>query len=60
MSGEYLNRCVVNPLARKFYLYSTLGTEREVSCETIEQFMNVLECVRSKLDEKTLIYSDPL
>ena len=60
MKGEYLSRCVVNPLTRKFYLYSTLGTEREVSCETIEQFMDVLECVRSKLDEKTLAYSDVL
>ena len=60
MDNEYLNRCVVNPLTMKFYLYSTLGTEKEVSCETMEQFMNVLECVRSKLDEKTLVYSDVL
>jgi hypothetical protein len=60
MDEEYLSRCVVDPLARKFYLYSTIGTERQVSCETINQFINVLELVRSKLDDKTLAYANPL
>jgi hypothetical protein len=60
MNDEMLTRCVVDPLARKFYLYSSLGTERQVSCETVNQFMNVLELVRSLLDEDTLAYSNPL
>jgi hypothetical protein len=56
---EYLSRCVVDTLARKFYLYSSEGGEKVVECETIEQFMNVLEVVRTQLDEETLVYSNP-
>jgi hypothetical protein len=50
---------VVDTLARKFYLYSSEGDERIVECETVEQFMNVLDVVRSQLDEETLAYSNP-
>ena len=57
---EYLSRCVVDTLARKFYLYSSEGGERVVECETVEQFMNVLEVVRTQVDEETLVYSNPL
>ena len=56
---EFLTRCVVDTLARKFYLYSNEGDERVVECETVEQFMNVLEVVRTQLDENTLVYSNP-
>jgi hypothetical protein len=56
---EVLTRCVVDTLARKFYLYSSEGGEKIVECETVDQFMNVLEVVRSKLDEDTLVYSNP-
>jgi hypothetical protein len=60
MNDEMLTRCVVDPIARKFYLYSSLGTEKQVSCETVNEFMNVLELVRSLLDEDTLAYANPL
>ncbi len=56
---EVLTRCVVDTLARKFYLYSNEGGERVVECESVDQFMNVLEVVRDKLDEDTLVYSNP-
>lgn len=56
---EYLSRCVVDTLARKFYLYSSEGGEKVVECETVEQFMNVLEVVRTQLDDETLVYSNP-
>lgn len=56
---EFLSRCVVDTLARKFYLYSSDGDERVVECETVEQFMNVLEVVRTQVDEDMLAYSDP-
>lgn len=56
---EFLTRCVVDTLSRKFYLYSSEGDERVVECETVEQFMNVLEVVRTQLDQDTLVYSNP-
>ena len=60
MQEEYLTRCVVDPLKRTVYIYSSEGTEREVSCDTVDEFMNVLEFVRATLDEKTLTYANPL
>jgi hypothetical protein len=60
MQDEYLTRCVVDPVKRKFFLYSSEGEERVVDCETVEQFMSVLEMVRDKCDEDTLAYASPL
>ena len=60
MQDEYLARCVVDPIKRKVYLYSNEGTEREVTCDTVDEFMNVLEFVRNNLDEETLSYANPL
>jgi hypothetical protein len=60
MQDEYLTRCVVDPIKRTVYLYSSEGSEKQVSCETVDQFMNVLEFVRATVDEETLVYSSPL
>lgn len=57
---EYLTRCVVDTLSRKFYLYSSEGGEKIVECENIDQFMNVLEVVRTQVSEDCLAYADPL
>ena len=56
---EYLTRCVVDTNARKFYIYSNEGDEREIKCDTVDQFMNVLKVVRAKVDEEDLVYSNP-
>jgi hypothetical protein len=56
---EILTRCVVDMLSRKFYLYSNEGGERVVNCETTDQFMNVLEVVRTQVSEDYLVYSNP-
>lgn len=56
---EFLTRCVVDTIARKFYLYSSEGSEKVVECENIEQFMNVLEVVRAQVNEEDVVYSDP-
>ena len=60
MQDEYLSRCVVDPLKRTVYLYSNDGNEKQVTCETVEQFMNVLDFVRATVDEETLSYANPL
>ena len=60
MQDDYLTRCVVDPVKRKFYLYSEQGDERVLDCETVDQFMSVLELCRAVLDEDTLAYSSPL
>ena len=60
MQDEYLSRGVVDPIKRTVYLYSSEGSEKQVTCETVEEFMNVLEFVRATVDEETLSYANPL
>ena len=60
MQDEYLTRCVVDPIKRTVYLYSSEGSEKEVVCETTDEFMNVLNFVRSTVDAETLSYANPL
>ena len=60
MQDEYLTRCVVDPIKRTVYLYSSKGDEKTVTCETVEQFMSVLDFVRATVDEETLSYANPL
>jgi hypothetical protein len=60
MQEEYLSRCVVDPLKKVLYIYSDQGSEETVKCDTIEEFMNVLEFVRNTVGENTLSYVNPL
>lgn len=60
MTEEYLSRCVVDPLRKTVYLYSSEGSEKEIVCNTIQEFMNILIFVRKVLDEDTLSYANPL
>ena len=60
MDDEYLTRCVVDPVARTFRLYSNEGDERIVNCDSMEEFMNVLELVRKVVDEDIVAYVGPL
>ena len=60
MDEEYLMKCVVDPLKKTFYLYSNEGQSKEVVCDNTEQFMNVLEIVRSTCPEGRLVYTEPI
>jgi len=59
MQDEYLSRCVVDPIKRTVYLYSNEGSEKQVTCDTVDEFMNVLEFVLATVDEETLSYASP-
>jgi len=37
-----------------------MGEEKIVDCDSINQFMNVLEVVRNLVDEEDVAYVDPL
>lgn len=56
---EWITRCVVDPVARTFRLFSNEGDEKIVDCETVDQFMNVLEVVRALMPEDIIAYVDP-
>ena len=57
---EYLMKCVVDPVTRTFYLYSSEGDTKKVDCDNVEEFMNVLQLVRATCPEERLVYADPL
>lgn len=63
MEDDYLTKCVVDPLRKKFYMYSNGGDQKEVECDTVDQFMNVLSVVLQLLKDKPdgiLVYTNPL
>ena len=60
MIDEYLTRCVVDTLRRTITIYSSEGDEKIVTCDTVDEFMNVLNFVRETCPEVVLVYSDPL
>ena len=57
---EYLTRVVIDTCARTFRLYSNEGDEIIVNCDSMEEFMNVLELVRKVVDEDIVAYVGPL
>ena len=57
---EYLTKVVVDTCASKFYLYSNEGETREVDCDNVDEFINVLELVRAVCDDEIVSYSEPL
>ena len=57
---EFLTKCVVDPAKRTFYLYSSEGDEKEVTCDNIEEFMGVLSFVIATCPEERLSYASTL
>ena len=60
MDDEYLTRCVVDTIRRTFYLYSSDGDEKVVKCDTVEEFMSVLDVVRKTAPDDIESYADPI
>mgnify|MGYP001400564824 FL=1 len=60
MDDEYLTRCVVDTIRRTFYLYSSDGDEKVVKCDTVEEFMSVLDVVRKTAPDDIVSYADPI
>ena len=49
---------VIDVCTRSFLLISDEGNEKEVQCDTVQEFMNVLEVVTANLDEDQIEYAD--
>ena len=60
MSDDLLSKCVIDTSKRTVYLYSDGGDKKTVSCDTVDEFMNVLNFVRDMGEEERVFYSDPL
>lgn len=58
-NDEYITSCVIDIMMRKFTLISNEGNTLSSNCDTVEEFMNVLETIRSVLPEKIINYVQP-
>ena len=56
--NEAVEKIVIDVCARKFLLYSDLGTTRKVECETTDQFMDVLDVINSTADPGLIEYTN--
>jgi len=59
-NDEYLTRVVVDTCSRTFHMYSNEGGTRQVKCDSVEEFMTVLDLVRRVVDDDIIGYSDVL
>jgi hypothetical protein len=55
---ETVQGIVIDLCTRTFLLLSDQGTEKRVECDTVEEFMNVLEVVTENLDPDQIEYAD--
>ena len=49
---------VIDVCTRYFLLLSDEGNEKMVNCDTVQEFMNVLEVVTANLSEDQIEYAD--
>jgi len=60
MQDEFLTRCVVDTIKRTFYIYSNKGDNKEIVCDDVNQFINILDVIRNTCPEDALVYAEPL
>ena len=58
MDDDFVNRTVVDVCTRSFLIIADDGKEKTVTCETTEQFMDVLEVVTNQADPDLIEYTD--
>lgn len=55
---ECVQGIVIDVCSRSFLLLSDQGNERLVECDTVQEFMNVLEVVTENLKPEQIEYAD--
>mgnify|MGYP001464263867 FL=1 len=55
---DLVNRTIIDVCTRSFLIISDDGEERMITCETTEQFMDVMEVVNKLLDPERIEYSN--
>ena len=58
MDDDLVNRTIIDVCRRSFLIISDEGEERILSCETTEQFMDVMEVVTRLLEPERIKYAD--
>ena len=58
MDDDLVNRTIIDVCRRSFLIISDEGEERILSCETTEQFMDVMEVGTQLLEPERIKYAD--
>ena len=58
MDNECVDGIVIDVCAKTFLLKSDEGNSMSVTCETTEEFMNVMKVVTDQADPKIIQYAD--
>ena len=56
--GDYVDCTVIDVCARTFLIVGDNGKEKTVTCETTQQFMDVLEVVTDLLEPERIEYAE--
>ena len=57
-TAEYVQGIVIDVCTRSFLLLSDEGNEKMVECDTVTEFMNVLDVVTANLTEDQIEYAE--
>ena len=60
MTEEFVEKVVVDVCSRRVCCVSSKGDRRILESETFTEFMNVLNIVRTTLDEDEIVYTEIL
>ena len=55
---DVVNRTIIDVCTRSFLIISDGGEERMITCETTQEFMDVMEVVNKLLDPERIEYSN--
>ena len=58
LEDEYIDRLGVNVANRTFYLYGSDGSNETIECETVDQFMGVLDFAKQSISERIVYVVD--
>jgi hypothetical protein len=58
ITEEFVENIVIDICSRSFLLISDQGNEKFVECDTVDQFMDVLEVCTSNLNDDQIEYAD--
>lgn len=58
-TDSFLLGVVVDVCTRSFLLLSDEGEEQQVTCDSLQEFTNVLEFVKSNLIDDQIAYAQP-
>jgi hypothetical protein len=58
MSEQLLESVAIDVCTRSVLLTADDGSEKLVECETVQEFMNVLEFVRAIVPDEQIVYAE--